>query len=144
MAAVLLSLGYFIWRVILLLINSFNTATDGLSNPEVGVASLQNAFQRPGLSGSLGQLSAHLVSDGGHQLPDWGCHCLYSWHSTSFSLQPHVGIHVLGFTWCRYCMDYLVEFPDIRMDQCWPDQARIASSRVLSTSSAFRASSLRT
>ena len=56
MAAVLLSLGYFlIWPVILLLINSFNTATDWFVEPRVwGVKHWINAFQRPGLLSSLG------------------------------------------------------------------------------------------
>jgi iron(III) transport system permease protein len=56
MAAVLLSLGYFlIWPVILLLINSFNTATDWFVEPRSwGVRHWQNAFQRPGLLRSLG------------------------------------------------------------------------------------------
>jgi iron(III) transport system permease protein len=56
MAAVLLSLGYFlIWPVILLLINSFNTAADWFVEPRNwGVRHWQNAFQRPGLLRSLG------------------------------------------------------------------------------------------
>jgi iron(III) transport system permease protein len=56
MAAVLLSLGYFlIWPVILLLINSFNTATDWFVEPRSwGLRHWQNAFQRPGLLRSLG------------------------------------------------------------------------------------------
>jgi iron(III) transport system permease protein len=56
MAAVLLSLGYFlIWPVILLLINSFNTATDWFVEPwRLGLRHWQNAFQRPGLLRSLG------------------------------------------------------------------------------------------
>ena len=56
MAAVLLSLGYFlIWPVILLLINSFNTAADWFVEPRRwGLRHWQNAFQRPGLLGSLG------------------------------------------------------------------------------------------
>jgi iron(III) transport system permease protein len=56
MAVVLLVLGYFlIWPVILLLINSFNTAGDWFVEPRAwGLAHWQNAFQRPGLLRSLG------------------------------------------------------------------------------------------
>jgi iron(III) transport system permease protein len=56
MAAVLVSLGYFlIWPVILLLINSFNTAADWFVEPRNwGLRHWQNAFQRPGLLRSLG------------------------------------------------------------------------------------------
>jgi iron(III) transport system permease protein len=56
MAAVLLSLGFFlIWPVILLLINSFNIASDWFVEPRSwGMAHWQNAFQRPGLLKSLG------------------------------------------------------------------------------------------
>jgi iron(III) transport system permease protein len=56
MAAVLLLLGYFlIWPVILLLINSFNTAVDWFVEPRSwGLRHWQNAFQRPGLLRSLG------------------------------------------------------------------------------------------
>jgi iron(III) transport system permease protein len=56
MAVVLLSLGYFlIWPVVLLLINSFNTAADWFVEPRRwGLRHWQNAFQRPGLLGSLG------------------------------------------------------------------------------------------
>ena len=56
MAAVLVSLGYFlIWPVILLLINSFNTAADWFVEPRSwGLRHWQNAFQRPGLLRSLG------------------------------------------------------------------------------------------
>jgi iron(III) transport system permease protein len=56
MAVVLLSLGYFlIWPVILLLINSFNTATDWFVEPRSwGPRHWLNAFQRPGLLRSLG------------------------------------------------------------------------------------------
>jgi iron(III) transport system permease protein len=56
MAAVLVSLGYFlIWPVILLLINSFNTASDWFVEPRSwGLRHWQNAFQRPGLLRSLG------------------------------------------------------------------------------------------
>jgi iron(III) transport system permease protein len=56
MAVVLLVLGYFlIWPVILLLINSFNTAGDWFVEPRAwGLAHWRNAFQRPGLLGSLG------------------------------------------------------------------------------------------
>jgi iron(III) transport system permease protein len=56
MAAVLLTLGYFlIWPVILLLINSFNTASDWFVEPRSwGFAHWQSAFQRPGLLKSLG------------------------------------------------------------------------------------------
>src|SRR6478672_7946217 len=56
MAVVLLSLGYFlIWPVILLLINSFNTASDWFVEPRSwGLRHWQNAFQRPGLLRSLG------------------------------------------------------------------------------------------
>ena len=55
MAVVLLSLGFFlICPVLLLLINSFNTATDWLVEPRSwGVRHWYNAFQRPGLLGSL-------------------------------------------------------------------------------------------
>jgi len=56
MAAVLLVLGYFlIWPVILLLINSFNTANDWFVEPRAwGLAHWENAFRRPGLLKSLG------------------------------------------------------------------------------------------
>lgn len=56
MAAALLSLGYFlIWPVILLLINSFNAATDWFVEPRSwGIRHWANAFQRPGLLRSLG------------------------------------------------------------------------------------------
>jgi len=56
MAVVLLSLGYlFIWPVILLLINSFNAASDWFVEPRIwGLRHWQNAFQRPGLLRSLG------------------------------------------------------------------------------------------
>lgn len=56
MALVLLSLGYFlIWPVILLLINSFNTAGDWFVEPRRwGLRHWLNAFQRPGLLKSLG------------------------------------------------------------------------------------------
>jgi iron(III) transport system permease protein len=56
MGAVLLPLAFFLlWPVVLLLINSFNTATDWFVQPrEWGLAHWQNAFQRPGLLGSLG------------------------------------------------------------------------------------------
>jgi iron(III) transport system permease protein len=56
MAALLLSLGYFlIWPAALLLINSFNTASDWFVEPRSwGLRHWQNAFQRPGLLGSLG------------------------------------------------------------------------------------------
>jgi iron(III) transport system permease protein len=56
MTVVLLSLGFFlIWPVILLLINSFNTAADWFVEPRSwGLRHWQNAFQRPGLLGSLG------------------------------------------------------------------------------------------
>jgi iron(III) transport system permease protein len=56
MAVVLLAFGYFlIWPVILLLINSFNTATDWFVEPRAwGVTHWVNAFQRPGLMKSLG------------------------------------------------------------------------------------------
>jgi iron(III) transport system permease protein len=56
MAVVLLALGYFlIWPVILLLINSFNTATDWFVEPRAwGVTHWESAFQRPGLMKSLG------------------------------------------------------------------------------------------
>ena len=56
MAAVLLALGYFlIWPVLLLLINSFNAATDWFVEPRrFGVDHWVNAFQRPGLLRSLG------------------------------------------------------------------------------------------
>jgi iron(III) transport system permease protein len=56
MAAVLLSLGYFlIWPVLLLLINSFNAASDWFVEPRSwGIKHWVNAFQRPGLLTSLG------------------------------------------------------------------------------------------
>jgi iron(III) transport system permease protein len=56
MAAVLLSLGYFlIWPVLLLLINSFNAAADWFVEPRTwGLKHWQNAFQRVGLLSSLG------------------------------------------------------------------------------------------
>ncbi len=56
MAAVLLVLGFFlIWPLILLLINSFNAATDWFVEPRVwGLRHWQNAFLRPGLLRSLG------------------------------------------------------------------------------------------
>lgn len=56
MAAVLLSLGYFlIWPVLLLLINSFNAAGDWFVEPRRwGIDHWVNAFQRPGLLRSLG------------------------------------------------------------------------------------------
>ncbi len=56
MAAVLLSLGYFlIWPVILLLINSFNAAADWFVEPRSwGIRHWVSAFQRPGLVSSLG------------------------------------------------------------------------------------------
>ncbi len=56
MALVLLSLGYFlIWPVLLLLINSFNAASDWFVEPRVwGLRHWINAFQRPGLLRSLG------------------------------------------------------------------------------------------
>lgn len=56
MAAVVLSLGYFlIWPILLLLINSFNAAGDWFVEPRTwGTRHWQNAFARPGLLGSLG------------------------------------------------------------------------------------------
>ena len=56
MAAVLIALGYFlIWPVILLLINSFNAASDWFVEPRAwGVKHWVSAFQRPGLLRSLG------------------------------------------------------------------------------------------
>jgi iron(III) transport system permease protein len=56
MAAVLITLGYFlIWPVILLLINSFNTAADWFVEPRSwGLTHWRNAFRRPGLLTSLG------------------------------------------------------------------------------------------
>src|SRR6266852_7916996 len=56
MAVMLLVLGYFlIWPVILLLINSFNAASDWFVEPRIwGLRHWQNAFQRPGLLRSLG------------------------------------------------------------------------------------------
>ena len=56
MAAVLLCLGYFlIWPVLLLLINSFNAASDWFVEPRTwGVKHWINAWQRPGLITSLG------------------------------------------------------------------------------------------
>ena len=56
MAVVLIALGYFlIWPVLLLLINSFNAASDWFVEPRAwGVKHWVNAFQRPGLLTSLG------------------------------------------------------------------------------------------
>jgi len=56
MAVALLVLGYFlIWPIILLLINSFNAATDWFVEPRLwGLRHWQNAFLRPGLLRSLG------------------------------------------------------------------------------------------
>lgn len=56
MAAVLIALGYFlIWPVLLLLINSFNSANDWFVEPRRwGVDHWVNAFHRPGLLKSLG------------------------------------------------------------------------------------------
>jgi len=56
MAAVLITLGYFlIWPVILLLINSFNAASDWFVEPRRwGIDHWVNAVQRPGLVRSLG------------------------------------------------------------------------------------------
>jgi iron(III) transport system permease protein len=56
MAVVLIALGYFlIWPVMLLLINSFNAASDWFVEPRAwGVKHWLNAFQRPGLLRSLG------------------------------------------------------------------------------------------
>ena len=56
MALLLLVLGYFlVWPVILLLINSFNAASDWFVEPRRwGLRHWQNAFQRPGLLTSLG------------------------------------------------------------------------------------------
>ena len=56
MAVVLISLGYvLIWPVLLLLINSFNAASDWFVEPRTwGVKHWVNAFQRPGLLTSLG------------------------------------------------------------------------------------------
>jgi iron(III) transport system permease protein len=56
MAVVLLALGYFlIWPVLLLLINSFNAASDWFVEPRTwGIKHWVNAFQRPGLLASLG------------------------------------------------------------------------------------------
>ncbi|MGZ8521666.1 MAG: hypothetical protein ACXWX7_16130, partial [Candidatus Binatia bacterium] len=56
MAAVLIGLGYFLlWPVLLLLINSFNAASDWFVEPRTwGTKHWQNAFQRPGLVASLG------------------------------------------------------------------------------------------
>jgi iron(III) transport system permease protein len=56
MAAVVVSLGFFlIWPVLLLLINSFNTAIDWFVEPRTwGLRHWQNGFQRPGLFRSLG------------------------------------------------------------------------------------------
>jgi iron(III) transport system permease protein len=56
MAVLLLALGYFlIWPVILLLINSFNTASDWFVEPRSwGIRHWIAAFQRPGLLTSLG------------------------------------------------------------------------------------------
>lgn len=56
MAVVIISLGYFlIWPVIILLINSFNAASDWFVEPRrLGVDHWINAFHRPGLLKSLG------------------------------------------------------------------------------------------
>lgn len=56
MAVLLVTLGFFlVWPVLLLLINSFNTAADWFVEPRTwGLTHWQNAFQRPGLFGSLG------------------------------------------------------------------------------------------
>jgi len=56
MAVVLIALGYFlIWPVLLLLINSFNSANDWFVEPRRwGVDHWVNAFHRPGLLKSLG------------------------------------------------------------------------------------------
>ena len=56
MAVLLISLGYFlIWPVLLLLINSFNAATDWFVEPRRwGIDHWVNALQRPGLLRSLG------------------------------------------------------------------------------------------
>lgn len=56
MAAVLIALGYFlIWPVLLLLINSFNAASDWFVEPrDWGIKHWINAWQRPGLLTSLG------------------------------------------------------------------------------------------
>lgn len=56
MAVVLLALGYLlIWPVLLLLINSFNAASDWFVEPRRwGMTHWVNAFQRPGLLRSLG------------------------------------------------------------------------------------------
>jgi len=56
MAVVLVSLGYFlIWPVLLLLINSFNAASDWFVEPRTwGIKHWVNAFRRPGLLTSLG------------------------------------------------------------------------------------------
>ncbi len=55
MAVVLSALGFFlIWPVLLLLLNSFNTATDWFVEPRSwGLDHWSNAFQRPGLLSSL-------------------------------------------------------------------------------------------
>jgi len=56
MALVLVSLGYFLtWPVLLLLINSFNAASDWFVEPRTwGIKHWVNAFRRPGLLTSLG------------------------------------------------------------------------------------------
>lgn len=56
MAVVIISLGYFlVWPVIILLINSFNAASDWFVEPRrLGVDHWINAFHRPGLLKSLG------------------------------------------------------------------------------------------
>ncbi len=56
MAVILLSLGFFlVWPILLLLINSFNAATDWFVEPRTwGLRHWENAFQRPGLFRSLG------------------------------------------------------------------------------------------
>ena len=65
MAVVVIALGYFlIWPVLLLLINSFNAATDWFVEPRRwGVTHWVNAFQRPGLLTSLGNSLLDLVVD---------------------------------------------------------------------------------
>src|SRR5581483_5717373 len=56
MAVVLVSLGLFlVWPVVLLLVNSFNTANDWFVEPrQWGLSHWTSAFQRPGLLASLG------------------------------------------------------------------------------------------
>ena len=97
MAAVLLIFGFFTaWPVILVLMNSFNTATDWFVEPRSwGLAHWGAAFSNPKLFIALAQLPVDLGLDGRNQLPDWHCHCMDS-RPNEGSLQPRARIHVLG------------------------------------------------